>query len=112
MAACSGAQAKPDAAPAAAAPAASAVCPVSGETFTPDASSPRSEYNGKTYVFCCGGCKKKFDADPGKFAAAPAPAKAADAGAAKAPCGHDCGKDCPDCAGKDGSKDAAKPAGM
>ena len=23
----------------------------------------------KTVAFCCGGCKKKFDANPGKFAA-------------------------------------------
>ncbi|AKU97720.1 Lead, cadmium, zinc and mercury transporting ATPase [Labilithrix luteola] len=43
-------------------------CPVSGEEFTVEASSPKVEYEGKTYYFCCGGCKKKFEADPAKFA--------------------------------------------
>ncbi|PKG31477.1 YHS domain-containing protein, partial [Methanoregula sp.] len=28
-----------------------------------------SEYNGKKYYFCAPGCKKKFDADPAKYAA-------------------------------------------
>ena len=28
-----------------------------------------STYNNKTYAFCCGGCKTKFDADPAKNAA-------------------------------------------
>lgn len=27
-------------------------------------------YNGKTYEFCCGGCKTKFDSDPAKNSAA------------------------------------------
>jgi Cu+-exporting ATPase len=58
-----------------------ATCPVSGEKFKPAADSPRSEYKGTSYVFCCAGCKKKFDASPEKFvtktgAAAPAPAAA------------------------------------
>lgn len=43
-------------------------CPVSGEEFVVDANSPKVEYEGKTYYFCCGGCKKKFEADPSKFA--------------------------------------------
>jgi YHS domain-containing protein len=42
-------------------------CPVSGEEFVVDASSPHAEYNGKTYYFCCGGCLKKFQADPAKY---------------------------------------------
>jgi Cu+-exporting ATPase len=29
-----------------------------------------SELLGKTYAFCSAGCKKTFDADPGKFTAA------------------------------------------
>lgn len=44
-----------------------AKCPVSGETFVVEASSPKTEYDGKTYFFCCGGCKKKFEAEPAKY---------------------------------------------
>lgn len=44
-----------------------AKCPVSGEEFTVEASSPKVEHDGKTYYFCCGGCKKKFEADPSKY---------------------------------------------
>ena len=29
-----------------------------------------SDHNGKTFYFCCGGCKTKFDADPAKYVAA------------------------------------------
>ena len=43
-------------------------CPVSGEEFVVEATSPKSEHDGKTYYFCCAGCKKKFEAEPGKFA--------------------------------------------
>ncbi|MSQ83782.1 MAG: YHS domain-containing protein [Myxococcales bacterium] len=125
VAACGGAQTKADPAPqaAVAAPAAAATapapaavaavpagevkCPVSGEVFTPSASSPSADHNGKTYYFCCGGCKRKFEAAPDKFAAAYVPAAA---GAPKAagdskPCG-DCGsgKECSDCGSKDGVK--------
>jgi YHS domain-containing protein len=42
-------------------------CPVSGEDFVVDAHSEKSEHGGKTYYFCCPGCKKKFDASPEKF---------------------------------------------
>jgi YHS domain-containing protein len=42
-------------------------CPVSGEEFTVEATSPKAEHNGKTYYFCCGGCKAKFEANPAKF---------------------------------------------
>jgi Cu+-exporting ATPase len=70
--------AAPASAPAAAVPAAfdqkpavgaTAKCPVSGETFTIEASTLHTEYNGKHYAFCCGECKPKFEADPAKFAA-------------------------------------------
>jgi YHS domain-containing protein len=85
VAACGGAPAAPAATPAGehgkAAPAASAnvkepgdakigdttKCPVSGEEFVVDASSPKVEHGGKTYYMCCGGCKKKFEADPAKY---------------------------------------------
>jgi Cu+-exporting ATPase len=42
-------------------------CPVSGEEFVVDASSPKVEHEGKTYFMCCSGCKKKFEADPAKY---------------------------------------------
>lgn len=29
----------------------------------------KSEYKGVTYYFCAPGCKKAFDADPGKYSA-------------------------------------------
>ncbi|MBX3192981.1 MAG: YHS domain-containing protein [Labilithrix sp.] len=42
-------------------------CPVSGEEFTVEATSQKVEHDGKTYYFCCGGCKKKFESDPAKY---------------------------------------------
>ena len=42
-------------------------CTVTGEEIDVEASTPHSEHNGKTYYFCCTGCKKKFDAEPGKY---------------------------------------------
>ena len=44
-----------------------AKCPVSGEEFTVEATSPSVQHDGKTYFFCCGGCKKKFESDPAKY---------------------------------------------
>lgn len=45
-----------------------AICPVMGTVFTVKKDTPRSEYKGRHYVFCCPGCKPKFDADPEKYA--------------------------------------------
>lgn len=42
-------------------------CPTSGEEFVVTADSPKVEYKGKTYYFCCGGCDKKFASDPEKY---------------------------------------------
>jgi len=42
-------------------------CLTSGEEFTVSAASPKVEYGGKTYYFCCAGCDKKFAADPEKY---------------------------------------------
>lgn len=42
-------------------------CPVSGEEFTVTESSPKVEYEGKTYYFCCPGCDKKFQSNPQKY---------------------------------------------
>ncbi len=84
-AACASSPAKPDSAPAsapAAAPAAAgapksfeampavgtqATCPVSGETFTVAEGSQHAVHEGRTYVFCCPGCKSKFEANPAAF---------------------------------------------
>jgi Cu+-exporting ATPase len=40
---------------------------VSGDEFEVTAKSPKVEHEGKTYYFCCGGCDKKFQADPAKY---------------------------------------------
>ncbi len=42
-------------------------CPVSGEEFVVEATSPKVEHEGKTYYFCCSGCQKKFQSDPAKY---------------------------------------------
>ena len=42
-------------------------CPVSGEEFVVEATSPKVEHEGKTYYLCCSGCKKKFESEPAKF---------------------------------------------
>lgn len=42
-------------------------CPVSGEEFVVEASSPKVEIEGKTYFTCCPGCAKKLQADPAKY---------------------------------------------
>lgn len=47
-------------------------CPVSGEEFVVEASSPKVEIEGKTYYTCCPGCAKKLQADPAKYLKKPA----------------------------------------
>jgi YHS domain-containing protein len=42
-------------------------CPVSGSTFNKSEAYGSMEYNGKTYYFCCAGCKEKFEKDPEKY---------------------------------------------
>jgi YHS domain-containing protein len=44
-----------------------AKCPVMGTEFQVTKDTQSSVYKGKTYVFCCGGCKPQFDADPAKY---------------------------------------------
>ena len=84
------AQTKATPSPAAAKPAAaSLVCPVTGEKIASvkDAAGS-STYKGKTYYFCCGGCKPAFDKNPAKYikeAAKPAPKKPAATKATPAP---------------------------
>lgn len=45
-------------------------CPVSGEEFTVAADSPKTEWKGKTYYFCCQGCDATFAKDPEKYVGA------------------------------------------
>jgi hypothetical protein len=42
-------------------------CAVADKTFTVADDTTRSEHKGKHYVFCCGGCKDTFDANPDSF---------------------------------------------
>jgi len=44
-------------------------CPVSGETFVVAVDSPRAEYQGKTYYFCCKDCVGDFLKDPAHYVA-------------------------------------------
>jgi YHS domain-containing protein len=46
----------------------SAVCPVMGNEI-PDVTKAagKSVYKGKTYYFCCPGCKPEFDKNPEKY---------------------------------------------
>ena len=47
---------------------AKATCPVmGGGEFTVTENSLRSEHNGKHVVFCCPGCKPKFEANPEQY---------------------------------------------
>ncbi|GAB4032851.1 MAG: hypothetical protein Fur0012_11900 [Elusimicrobiota bacterium] len=43
------------------------VCPVMGTRFVPNSKSPKTEYKGKTYYFCCPGCVEKFNKEPEKY---------------------------------------------
>ncbi len=49
------------------------VDPVCGMTVDPETSSHRSEHDGQTYYFCCGGCQTKFEADPESYLTPAAP---------------------------------------
>ena len=79
--------AKPAAKPA---PKVALVCPVTGEKIASVKDAVGSStYKGKTYYFCCSGCKPMFDKNPAKYVktASAAPAsktKKASAAAAKA----------------------------
>ena len=43
--------------------------PVCGMSVDPARAKATHEHNGKTYYFCCPGCKEKFKADPAKYLA-------------------------------------------
>ena len=43
-------------------------CPVMrGHWFLPSAAADSTEYNGRTYYFCCGGCKEQFLKNPDQY---------------------------------------------
>ncbi|MDD5307624.1 MAG: YHS domain-containing protein [Deltaproteobacteria bacterium] len=46
---------------------AKATCPVTKNGLTVAADTPKSQYQGKWYYFCCPACKPQFDANPEKF---------------------------------------------
>jgi Cu+-exporting ATPase len=50
-----------------AAQATEAIDPVCGMKVKPEKAAASYEYKGKTYYFCCAGCRTKFEADPEKF---------------------------------------------
>jgi YHS domain-containing protein len=41
--------------------------PVCGMTVDPSRAKATHEHAGKTYYFCCAGCKEKFSADAAKY---------------------------------------------
>jgi len=41
--------------------------PVCGMTVSPGASTPRAEHGGRTFFFCCGGCRERFLAAPERY---------------------------------------------
>jgi Cu+-exporting ATPase len=41
--------------------------PVCGMTFPPERAKATSQHGGETVYFCAPGCKRKFDADPGRY---------------------------------------------
>jgi xanthine dehydrogenase accessory factor len=53
-----------------AAPAREALDPVCGMTVTVDTARHRAEHAGRTYYFCCGGCRERFLAAPDRYGAA------------------------------------------
>ena len=42
-------------------------CTVSGVCGKDPETAAKSVYKGKTYYFCCPGCKEPFDKDPEKY---------------------------------------------
>ena len=46
---------------------AEAVDPVCGMTVMPGASALPVEHDGRTYYFCCAGCRRSFEQDPDAY---------------------------------------------
>jgi len=49
------------------APKGAVICPVMKGKVANPAKAAKSVYKGKTYWFCCPGCKPRFDANPAKY---------------------------------------------
>ncbi len=78
--------------------------PVCGMEVTPAAAPERMEHAGTTYYFCCGHCRRKFEANPAAFLAESAGgAEVGDESAPLPP--HSC------CHSAHGEPAAAKPSG-
>jgi Cu+-exporting ATPase len=60
--------------------------PVCGMEVDPDRAAAKLEHEGRTYLFCCEGCRDRFRAAPGAYLAAPARSPAVHSPAA--PAGH------------------------
>ncbi len=41
--------------------------PVCGMDVNPETAAGKSDYKGRTYYFCCPGCKASFERDPEKY---------------------------------------------
>jgi xanthine dehydrogenase accessory factor len=63
-------QPTPAAPPVEPAPPAEARDPICGMAVAVATARHTSEVGGRRFYFCCGGCKKRFDADPARYAAA------------------------------------------
>ncbi len=74
---CGGCQAKFEADPARylakAGPTGKVLDPVCGMWVDPATAKATSSHQGQDYFFCCGGCQAKFEADPARYLAKPAP---------------------------------------
>ena len=46
---------------------AAVICPVTNTKITPATAYDKTVYKGKTYYFCCSGCKPEFLKNPAKF---------------------------------------------
>ena len=42
-------------------------CPIMGTEMKASKAFDKTEYNGKTYYFCCAGCKPEFLKNPEKY---------------------------------------------
>ncbi len=65
--------------PAPIAQATEAIDPVCGMKVKPEKAAASFDYKGKTYYFCCPGCRAKFEADPEKYLAKLREAQASEA---------------------------------
>jgi xanthine dehydrogenase accessory factor len=45
--------------------------PICGMTVDPSSARHKSEFQGRSFYFCCAGCKQKFDAQPETYSGAP-----------------------------------------